>query len=255
MRLYMKRMDMKCFLPLSLMLFTFASCSKSYQVEGKSSITSLDGKMLYIKSMQDNGQWLAIDSSEVVHGLFSMKGKADTAQMATLYMGDESILPFILERGKVTVTISNARLEARGTPLNDALYDFIDKHRQFQIDIDELQSREARMVLEGANIDDIHDGLTQEAEKMADDMNSYINAFIAENYDNPLGPTAFMLLCNSFPYPVMTSQIEDIMRTASMKFKENAFVKDYLEKAKENMRRIEENNRLQQNMSATARQR
>ncbi len=68
-----------------------------------------------------------LDSAEVVHGLFSMKGKVDSVQMVTLYMDDESIMPIVLESGKIKVTISNTDLKAAGTSLNAALYDFIDK--------------------------------------------------------------------------------------------------------------------------------
>ena len=45
--------------------------------------------------------------------------------MVTLYMDEESIMPIVLERGKITVTISNTDLKADGTPLNTALYEFI----------------------------------------------------------------------------------------------------------------------------------
>ena len=71
-------------LPFLLLLFVFTSCSRKYKIEGASSVTSLDGKMLFIKVLQ-NGEWLNIDSAEVVHGLFSMKGKVDSVVMATLY--------------------------------------------------------------------------------------------------------------------------------------------------------------------------
>ena len=40
---------------------------------------------LYLKSLRD-GEWVKLDSAEVVHGLFSMKGKIDSVQMVTLYM-------------------------------------------------------------------------------------------------------------------------------------------------------------------------
>ena len=54
--------------------------------------------MLYLKSLRD-GEWVKLDSAEVVHGLFSMKGKMDSVQMVTLYMDEESIMPIVLESG------------------------------------------------------------------------------------------------------------------------------------------------------------
>ena len=76
-------------LPFLLLLPFLASCTSKYRIEGTSSVNSLDGKMLYLKTMRD-GEWVKLDSAEVVHGLFSMKGKVDSVQMVTLYMDDES---------------------------------------------------------------------------------------------------------------------------------------------------------------------
>ena len=58
-----------------------------------------------------------------------------------------------------------------------------------------------------------------------------------------------MMMCSTLPYPVMTPQIEDIMRTAPLSFKENTLVKDFLTKAKENMQLIEEQKRRSKNAS------
>ena len=52
----MIRMNVNRILPLMLLLVLFASCSRKYKVEGVSSVTSLDGKMLYLKTLRD-GQW------------------------------------------------------------------------------------------------------------------------------------------------------------------------------------------------------
>ena len=94
----MIRMSVNRILPLLLLLVFFTSCSRKYKVEGSSSVTSLDGKMLFLKTLQ-NGQWVAVDSAEVIHGLFSMKGPVDSVMMVTLYMDDEGIMPLVLEDG------------------------------------------------------------------------------------------------------------------------------------------------------------
>ena len=87
-------------LPLLLLLFAFSSCSRKYKIEGSSSVTSLDGKMLYLKIFDDD-KLVTVDSAEVVHGLFSMKGKIDSVMVVTLYMGNEGLMPLVLEDGKV----------------------------------------------------------------------------------------------------------------------------------------------------------
>ena len=169
-------------LPFLLLLFVFTSCSCKYKIEGASSVTSLDGKMLFIKVLQ-NGEWLNIDSAEVVHGLFSMKGKVDSVVMATLYIGDESIMPLVIEKGNIQVSITNTELVAKGTALNNALYAFIDKKNSLDVQIEELQRKEARMVMDGADLADIHEQLTHEGDSLMQDMNGFIKKYISDNYE------------------------------------------------------------------------
>ena len=107
---------------------------------------------------------MKLDSAEVVHGLFSMKGKIDSVQMVTLYMDEESIMPIVLESGKITVTISNTDLKAVGTSLNNALYEFISKRNQLEESIGELEQKETRMVLDGGDLDEIHGQLVVEGD-------------------------------------------------------------------------------------------
>ncbi|WP_294585789.1 DUF4369 domain-containing protein [uncultured Bacteroides sp.] len=247
----MIRMSVNRVLPLLLLLVVFASCSRKYKIEGSSSVTSLDGKMLFLKTLQ-NGEWVAIDSAEIIHGLFKMNGPADSVVMVTIYMDGEGIMPLVLEKGKIEVSISNSQLLAKGTPLNDKLYEFIDKRNTMEIKIEELERKEARMVLDGANLEDVHAQLAKEGETLINDMNAYVKQFIIDNFENVLGPSVFMMMCSAMPYPVMTPQIEDIMRTAPQVFKESPLVKDFLSKAKENMQLIEERRRIQQNASSTA---
>lgn len=249
----MVRMSICRVLPLLVFSLLLVSCSKKYKIEGNSSVTSLDGKMLYLKSFQGE-DWVTVDSAEVVHGLFSMKGAADTVRMVTLYMDNDGIMPLVLENGTVKITISNTELLAEGTPLNDALYEFIEKRNAMELQLGELERKEARMVLDGIKLEDVQVELAQEKEKLMSEMNAYVKDFIIANYENVLGPSVFMMMCSTLPYPIMTSQIEDIIRTAPSVFKEDAFVKDFLSKAKENMKLIEEQKRLQENTQMTAQQ-
>lgn len=236
-------------LPFLLLLPFLASCTHKYKIEGTSSVNSLDGKMLYLKSMRGD-EWVKLDSAEVVHGLFSMKGKMDSVQMVTLYMDEESIMPIVLESGKITVTISNTDLKAVGTPLNTALYEFIDKRNKLEESMVELERKETTMVMEGADLDEIHGQLVAEGDSLMKASNAYVKKFISDNYENVLGPSVFMMLCSSLPYPIMTPQIDDIIKDAPYSFKSNKLVREFLTKAKENMKLIEEHQRLEQNASS-----
>lgn len=237
-------------LPFLLLLPFLASCTHKYKIEGTSSVNSLDGKMLYLKSMRGE-EWVKLDSAEVVHGLFSMKGKMDSVQMVTLYMDEESIMPIVLESGKIKVTISNTDLKAVGTPLNTALYEFIDKRNKLEESIVELERKETTMVMEGADLDEIHGQLVAEGDSLMKASNAYVKKFISDNYENVLGPSVFMMLCSSLPYPIMTPQIDDIIKDAPYTFKSNRLVREFLNKAKENMKLIEEHQRLEQNATSS----
>ena len=143
----MIKMSVNRILPLLLLLMFLASCTRKYKVEGSSSVTSLDGKMLYLKTLKD-GQWVTVDSAEVIHGLFSMRGRVDSVIMATLYMNDEGIMPLVLEDGKIEVSISNTQLTAKGTALNNLLYEFIEKRNSLELKIEELEKTVARLKTE-----------------------------------------------------------------------------------------------------------
>lgn len=225
-----------------------AACSSTYQIAGKTEVNSLDGRMLYLKTLKGD-QWMPIDSTWVEHGFFTLDGNVDTVTVVTLNLGDENIMPIVLENGKIQVTITPSDLQASGTPLNDELYKFITKRNDIARQLNNLDRREAQLVLDGENIDEVRSKLDKESRALQDEMNSYAENFIKENYKNVLGPSVFMMLCSSMPYPIMTDQINDIMRGAPTEFTENPLVKEFLDKAKENMRLIEENQRLQQNVA------
>ena len=176
-----------------------------------------------------------------------MDGPVDSVMMVTLYMNNEGIMPLVLEKGTIQVDISNSQLVVKGTPLNDALYEFIGKRNALEVKIEELENKEARMVLDGGNLNDIHDQLAKEADALVKEMGDYVKQFITSNYDNVLGPNVFLMMCSGLPYPVVTPQIEEILKGAPESFKNNPGVKDFLSKAKENMQLIEENHRMQEN--------
>ena len=224
------------------------SCGRKYHVEGNSTVASLDGRMLYLRTLHD-GEWVSVDSSEVEHGSFRMAGAVDSVVMATLCTDDEGIMPLILESGRLRITLSNNVIKAQGTPLNNALYAFIDGRSKLADRMEELEQRETRLVLEGKNFDIVHDSLENEIMALSQEINSYVKDFIQTNYENILGPGVFMMVCSTLPYPLLTPEIEDIVNAAPATFHNNAFVKDYLAKARENMLLIE----AQQNNALAAR--
>ncbi len=214
------------------------SCASSYDVQGLSSVSSLDGSKLYLKAVKDN-ELKKIDSCDVVHGQFSFNGVLDTVRMVNLFMDDESIMPVVLEKGEIRIKIDNATQTVSGTPLNDKLYEFIDKHNQLDNRMSELGHKQSRMLLDGIDENIINEKLSVEADAIAKEEDRLVTDFIVDNFDNVLGPGVFMMITSRFRYPILTPQIEEIMSKATDKFKNNPYVKDYYQTAAENEARMQ----------------
>lgn len=224
-------------LSASVVLMALASCASSYNVTGSSSVSALDGSKLYLKAVK-SGEVKSIDSCDVVHGEFHFAGLLDSVRMANLFMDDESIMPVVLEEGDITVKIGPAGPSVGGTPLNDSLYKFIDRHNQLINQMNELGHKQNQMILEGIDEQVIADQLNAEAAQITAAEDDLVTKFIEANYDNVLGPGVFMMITSQYRFPVLTPQIEYIMSKATKKFKDDAYVRDYYRVAQENENRM-----------------
>ena len=212
---------------------TLTSCAESYSIQGSSSISSLDGSKLYLKTVKDQ-ELKNLDSCDVVHGKFRFAGLLDTVKLANLYMDDEPLMmPVVVEKGEIEIRIDNTGHIVSGSPLNDKLYQFIKRHDQIGNELNELSHKQSQMLLDGIDEEIINKQLSVEAARLAQQEDSLVTNFIVDNCDNILGPGVFMMMTGGYPYPVLTPQIEDIMSKASKKFKEDSYVKQYYQTANE----------------------
>ena len=138
-----------------------------------------------------------------------------------------------MEKGEIEVRIDNTGRSVSGTPLNDKLYQFINRHDQLGNEMNELSHKQSQMLLDGIDEDVINHTLSAEAARLAQQEDSLVTNFIVENFDNVLGPGVFMMMTSGYPYPVLTPQIEDIMSKATKKFKDDPYVKEYYRTAQE----------------------
>lgn len=228
---------MKKILYTLALVAALTSCVGSYNVEGSSSITALDGSKLYLKAIKNN-QLKNLDSCEVVHGEFHFSGTLDSIRMASLYMDDESVMPIVLEKGDIVVKIEAGRQIVSGTPLNDSLYVFIEEHNRLSNQMNELSHKQSQMLLDGIDEAAINEQLSVEAAKIASDEDRLVTKFIEANFDNVLGPGVFMMITSQYRYPILTPQIEDLMSKATKVFKEDPYVKNYYKTAQENEQRM-----------------
>ena len=223
---------------LAMAVSVFASCTGSYNVQGSSSVSALDGSKLYLKAIKNN-ELKNIDSCDVVHGQFNFNGTLDTVRMVNLFMDDQSIMPMVLEEGEITIKIDNASQKVSGTPLNEKLYDFLDKHNRLDNQMNELAHKQSQMMLDGIDEDEINQKLSIEAAQIAKEEDKLVTSFIVDNFDNVLGPGVFMMITSGYQYPILTPHIEDIMSKATDKFKSNPYVSEYYKIASENEARMQ----------------
>ena len=214
-----------------------ASCSEQYLVSGTSNVEGLEGRMLYLRVFKDSDM-CAIDSSKVVHGKFKFRGIMDSVMMASVFLENSSVMPVVLEGGDVSINIDENMQSATGTPLNDSLSNFIKKKSQIDARMAELPTKQLRMIMDGIDEDQIREELAEQARELEIENDKLITRFICANYNNVLGPGVFMIMTNSFPYPIMNPQIEEIISQAPPYFKNNPYVKEYIRVAESNMEKL-----------------
>ena len=214
-------------------LLAMTSCANSYNIQGSSNVSTLDGRMLYLKILKNN-DFKNIDSCDVVHGQFHFDGNLDSVRMANIFMDDEAVLPLVLESGEINVKLDDAQQIVSGTPLNDKLFKFFKKYQQLQNQQMELVHKHDQAIMNGSDMELVTRKLNEEAILLADQEDKLVTSFVTENFDNVLGPGVFFMVTMRNQYPMLSPWIEDIMSKATEHFKNDPYVKDYYQKAQEN---------------------
>ena len=219
-----------------LCLIVCTACGKNYKIEGVSSDLSVDGKMLFIKVPVGN-EWINVDSAEVIHGLFKMKGRIDSTMMAFLYMDDKCIMPFVFETGNIDINIiniENAIFSVKGTTLNERFNTFLKKQFSLNERANEIERSEARMILNGENPQKAHEEVQKRRTGLSKEIDNAIKTFIQDNYENILGPWTFINVIYGLPYPIFTPSIKEIIDKAPDSFKNNPTIKEFIAEAHKN---------------------
>ena len=154
--------------------------------------------------------------------------------MANIFMDDEPVLPLVLESGCITVKLDDTQQVVSGTPLNDKLFGFFKKYQQLQNQQRELVHKHDQAIMNGSDMQVVTAKLNEEAMRLSDQEDKLITSFVTDNFDNVLGPGVFFLVTMGNQYPMLSPWIEDIMSKATDHFKNDAYVKDYYQKAQEN---------------------
>lgn len=224
---------MKKLLTIAITTLALMSCAQKFTVEGTSNVSILDGRMLYLEIL-DGTELKKIDSCEVVHGKFQFSGTCDTIRLANISMDDESVMPLIIESGKIMVQLDNTGQSVTGTELNEQLTQFLNRYNQLKNQQIELLHKHDRAIMDGLDMDQVVRELNEEAVRLDEEEDKFLLDFVTKNFDNILGPSVFFMLTATYQYPMLTPWIEDVMSKATPAFKNNPYVKDFYSKAKEN---------------------
>lgn len=238
---------MKKILYALITLLAFTSCAKSYDIQGTSNISNLDGRKLYLKGGSAD-TLITLDSCEVVHGEFSFTGTLDSVQVAQVYMDDMNLqFPIVLEEGKIHLNLDNTQLRVSGTPLNDKLNTFWTKFTQLRNQYVEIDHEESVAIMNGHDEAATDARLIKKALLVYGNIDKMFTSFITENFDNTLGvwgfltrvsydmtPNAYPVWMNDYLYMnannQLSSWVEYIMLKASDIFKNNPAIKDFYNK-------------------------
>lgn len=206
------------------------SCSDRYSISGTSLQSIYGANMAFLKS-PSNSQ--TIDSCEIIHGKFNMNGLLDSVQCLALVLGNMNV-PVVLEHGNIQVSFANSSLTVSGTPLNDKFYSFLTSRDSLTMLINELPSKESRMILEGVPEDEMFKMLGEEEAELRSALDKMDSDFITDNYDNVLGVTWFLRLCNveslKFGFPTTSPMLDEIYGKAPDSFRQNEEIVSFMNK-------------------------
>lgn len=225
---------MKILAYLTTCICLLASCAEQCNIAGNSTINSLDGHMLYLRISADGANTACIDSCKVVHGKFNFFQNIDSIIMAQIYIGEESVMPIMLEQGRISIEVNPFGPKATGGPLNDRLYRFMQEKNRLENRQWQLDQQCMRMMHEGFSPDEISRSLEPKILKLAKEVERMETKFIMDNYENPLGPNYFMFLFGQDFQPVMTRQVNQILGNAPQDFLQHPLIRNYIQRVQGN---------------------
>lgn len=218
------------YLFISATAVLLASCGSSYKINGTTDVSLLDGQQFFLRAYSADDM-KAIDSCDVVHGQFCFDGSVDSVKLA--YITNEgSALPIILEGGEIKVSINMAGEEVSGTENNDKFSEFRKSLVKIDGEIAELAHRQSQGYMNGEDEDSLNTILNQEYQLLIIKKDSLATKFICNNFNNVLAAAAFQFLTVQQQMPQMSPWVEDILSKATDDFKNDPYVKMYLEQAR-----------------------
>lgn len=221
-------------LHIALIALLLSSCGTQYDIAGNSSLEEVDGRMLYLRVTAGDSDFMvcSLDSCQVEHGRFRFGGDVDSIMLAQVYMGNDLMMPIVIEDGPLQVSIDQMGQYVEGGRLNKVLYKFLEKRDQLESKIWQAENACIRALREGnENPASVREKMRRRTNSLNKEIEDEEVRFIKDNYDNALGPGYFIMLCNQQIFPEMTAQFHRIVDDAPQHFLLNPFINNYLHMA------------------------
>ena len=214
------------------MLSLLTACTK-YDIQGASDLQNVDGRKLYLKDMVDD-KIVNIDSCDIVHGKFAFSGALDSTRIVTLCMDDQPVMPVVLEPGSISIMLNMQGQTCTGTPMNDTLNVFSQRYGKISEQLEDLTHQQSQAIMNGEDVDAVNRRLVVAEEKLLSEEERLVTTFITDNLDNCLGPYVFQVATSAYEYPILTTWIEVLLTKATARFKNDPYVKEYIDAANHN---------------------
>ena len=177
--------------------FLATACTSKCTIKGEANLSQLSGKTIFLKFLDDNSNWVTLDSAEIVHGSFELNyPSVKDPQLVTLFMDCVPLTPLVLEPGAIHIAISASDLQIYGTPLNDRLYAFYKDNMEIE-----------RRIHEHAHYSPVNDYY----ETAVQAHQALIRNFMRSNSNNILGPSVYSYYQNQYPDLLHSTELESFM--------------------------------------------
>ncbi|GAA4058554.1 TlpA disulfide reductase family protein [Flavobacterium chungnamense] len=177
-----------------------------------------NGKMIFLKTQNDVGLVLNVDSAKVQDGKFELKGKVKEPSMFALYIKDiQQPVPFIMESGEIVVKIDKDSIwksKISGTDSNDYFQEFNDKSNAIQKRMVDYQNKNIQKLMEAQQKKDnlAIESLKSGYVKIQKEMDDYMNQYPDENPNSYISLLLVERLFNSqdFKYEKVKKTFENL---------------------------------------------
>lgn len=215
-------------LPLLLLvpsLFLFLSCEKNrYTLKGTISCDYYDGDTVFLRQYS-NDTLLNVASAVIKDGGFEFEGEASDPYVGGLYVSEVLIMPLVVEKGVIDVVLSDEDATVKGTSLNDAMLEYLDRMDGYKKEVADVSRMKARLIMDGVDADEADRVVEQAFVRLNVEMEVYINNFIKNHYNDIVGPFVFRQWYGHMLYPMSSSKAKELIENAPDFFRQHEYVK------------------------------